>query len=116
MSILSFDKPTKIRSTDEHHKTFSSDSGVSGTYVPNMSRADMYKWKAKKIGGDDPRVEIRKTVQGTEPNGRGTSTQLLVIVRANTVTISANGRMVFGWETWSEIHGAIDEATEALKG
>jgi hypothetical protein len=59
--ILDFDKPKKLRPTVAHNAVHSSDSGVDGTYVPNMSRKDRAKWKAKQIGGDDPRVEIRKT-------------------------------------------------------
>ena len=68
MGLLSFDKPKKIRSTEEHNKMFSSDSGISGTYVPNMSKEDQLKWKAKHIKGDDERVEIRKEL--TDYNGK----------------------------------------------
>jgi hypothetical protein len=71
MSILSFDKPKKIRSTEKHNKKFSSDSGIAGTYVPNMSEDDKLKWKAKYIIGDDERIEIRKTINGV---------QLLIVV------------------------------------
>lgn len=49
MAILDFSKPEKIRSTADHNKRYTSDSGVDGTYVPNMSEADMHKWKAKYI-------------------------------------------------------------------
>ena len=60
MGLLSFDKPKKVRSAEEHNKMFSSDSGIAGTYVPNMSKEDQLKWKAKHIKGDDERIEIRK--------------------------------------------------------
>jgi hypothetical protein len=66
MSILSFDKPKKISSTEEHNKKFSSDSGIAGTYVPNMSEDDKLKWKAKHITGEDERIEIRKTFEGVQ--------------------------------------------------
>jgi hypothetical protein len=68
---LSFDKPKKIRSTKKHNEKFLSDSGIAGTYVPNMSKEDELKWKAKHIGGEDERIEIRKTLNGV---------QLLIVV------------------------------------
>ncbi len=64
--ILDFDKPKKVRTTEDHNNLFSSDSGVAGTFVPNMSKEDMKKWKAKHIGGDDERIEIRKTLGGSQ--------------------------------------------------
>jgi len=69
--LLTFDKPKKVLSTEKHNKRFQSDSGVAGTYVPNMSEEDKNKWKAKHITGTDERIEIRKTI--------GCS-QLLIIV------------------------------------
>ena len=50
-----------------HNSRNSSDSGIAGTYVPKMSAADRLKWRAKLIGGQDPRVEIRKTTVGQDP-------------------------------------------------
>lgn len=73
--ILDFEKPKKVRSTEEHNNLFSSDCGVAGTFVPNMSKEDQYKWKAKHIGGDDERIEIRKTLGGS---------QVLIIVYKNS--------------------------------
>lgn len=64
--ILDFDKPKKVRSTEEHNNLFSSDSGVAGTFAPNMSKKDMNKWKAKHISGNDERIEIRKTLGGSQ--------------------------------------------------
>lgn len=72
--LLNFDKSQKIRSTKEHNEKYSSDSGIAGTYVPNMSEVDMNKWKAKYIKGDDERIEIRKTINGV---------QLLIVVYKN---------------------------------
>lgn len=69
--LLWFVKPEKKHSTVEHNERFSSDSGVLGTYVPNMNDEDLYKWKAKHLTGDHERIEIRKTFGGV---------QLLVIV------------------------------------
>ena len=62
MGLLCFDKPKKARSTENHNIACSSDSGIPGTYVPNMSRTDREKWKGKIVGTrrGKPQVEIRK--------------------------------------------------------
>jgi hypothetical protein len=126
--VLSFDKPKKLRSADEHSKMHTSDAYVDGTYVPNMSEKDKLKWKAKHIGGDDPRIEIRKTVSGIDPTlakkyaNRGytwagtCSAQVLVIVRKTGVVMSGNGRMVFDNKVWSELGQVVAEAQSLLKG
>ena len=123
--ILDFDKPKKARSTEEHNEIYSADCPAAGIYVPNMSDADMLKWKAKVIGGKDPRVEIRKSVRGVDPtlirednfsiyNGH-CSAQVLIIVRPNKVIMSSNGRMVFDGKVWEELSKAVEEARKALK-
>lgn len=66
MSLLSFEIPKKVRSTEDHNKIYSSDSGVEGTYVPNMSEEDRCKWKAKHIKGENERIEIRKGIGGVQ--------------------------------------------------
>jgi hypothetical protein len=120
--ILSFEKPKKVRSTEKHNEMFSSDSGVAGTYVPNMSEEDELKWKAKHIKGDDERVEIRKTIDGA---------QLLIVVyakarpvkynwnhidewrkRHENVSISMNGKLSMTLVEYDEMKRAIDEAFE----
>ena len=105
MSILSFEKPKKILSTEEHNERYSSDTNIAGTYVPNMSQEDRLKWKAKKIGGPTPRVEIRKTVM---------SAQVLLIVYKTGLRMSANGRMIFDNKVWEELQTAVKEARELL--
>ena len=62
--ILNFNKPKKVRSTKEHNDNHMSDSGVAGTYVPNMSKEDNKRFKAKYISGSDERVEIRVARRG----------------------------------------------------
>lgn len=121
MPILSFNVPKKLRSTEEHAAEHSSDTNISGTYVPNMSESDQLTWKAKKIGGEDPRIEIRKTVDGKEHRHRRPSyAQVLLIVRPDgSVVMSANGRMVFdtdsyGTNLWNDLHQAVSEARECL--
>lgn len=125
--ILTWEKPKKIRSTESHNREFSSDTEIAGTYVPNMSEKDKRAWKAKHIKSvDDPRVEIRKTVVGTDPatairdkkrgwTGYGkVSAQLLVVVRKNGVVMSANCRMAFDFQTWDDLQTAVGEAVTVL--
>jgi hypothetical protein len=122
--LLCFDKPKKVLSTDEHNKRYMSDSGVAGTYVPNMSKDDMDKWKAKHIKGDDERIEIRKTIEGV---------QLLIVVYKNpnpvkynhkdvqawykrhqSVQMSMNGKLDMTWDNFWDIQEAVKEALEIL--
>ena len=62
--ILSFKKPKKTLSTEEHNENYSSDCGIAGTYVSNMSKEDKQRFKAKHIKGADERVEIRVQTGG----------------------------------------------------
>jgi hypothetical protein len=116
LMILDFAKPKKIRATKEHNQMYSSDSGVDGTYVPNMSPEAMEKWKAKQIGGIDPRIEIHKSVSG-RPAGNmyAISAQMLMIVRAGSVVISSNGRLIFDTQMWEQLQQAVAEAQQLLK-
>lgn len=109
-TILCWDKPKKARTTEEHNKKYSSDSGVDGTYVPNMSEKDMLKWKAKHIKGDDTRVEIRKTAVNDK---RGNYSQMLIVVRPDgSLVMSGNGKADV---KASEFIDAIIEAREVLQ-
>ena len=122
--LLCFDKPKKVRSTEEHNKTYMSDSGIAGTYVPNMSEEDKNKWKAKHIKGDDERIEIRKTMNGV---------QILIVVykkerpvkwnannrdewnkRHQNVQMSMNGKLDMTWDEFWDINEAVKEALEIL--
>ena|SRR5271154_473106 len=123
MKILDFGKPQKVLPTEVHNRMYRSSARAAGTYVPNMSTEDRMKWKAKKISGKDPRVEIRKTVTGTDPTLKSVqmgfspqrvSSQILVIVRSDKVVMSANGRVVFDNKTWSELQLVVQEAKEIL--
>lgn len=105
MPILSWDQPPQLRARAAHNELHQSDSGIDGTYVPNMSRADQERWKAKKRGGQDPRVEIRKTVGGT---------QVLLIVRLKTVRMSMNGPSVFTDPDWFDMMNVVIEARDVL--
>jgi len=110
MNILSFDKPKKLCSTEQHNEDHQSDSGIAGTYVSNMSEADKLAWKAKHIKGADPRVEIRKTLSSEQGYA-----QVLLMVRTSGVVMSANGRMVFSIRDWHDLQHAVVEAAEVLQ-
>jgi hypothetical protein len=119
MSILNFDKPKKIRSTDEHNKIYSSDCAALGTYVPNMSDEDNNKWKAKHIESNDERVEIRKSFDGT---------QVVIVVYKNiiesdwknnieghkNIRISANSKIHMTLSEYNEFIKAIEEAKQII--
>jgi hypothetical protein len=125
MSLIDFDKPKKIRSTEEHNKMHSSDSGVPGTYVPNMSEEDTKKWRGNHIKGQriDQRIEIRKTIGGT---------QLLIVVykekrftdwrvsqtewnkNHNNVRLSMNGKLDMTFDEYDEFVKVIEEAKTIL--
>jgi hypothetical protein len=108
--ILSFEKPPKSRSTEKHNENFQSDTGIPGTYVPNMSEAWRRTFKAKHIKGDDPRIEIRK--------GLDNGVQVLIIVREGGkegLEMSANGKMKWKAEEWGALTTAIYEAVEHLR-
>jgi hypothetical protein len=119
MSVLSFEKPEKLRPTEEHNNMHVSDSGIAGTYVPNMSNEDMKKWKAKHIKGEDERIEIRKSFGGA---------QALIIVYKKSkkgdwrnrveghehVRISANNKIHMTFDEFNEFLEAMDEAFDIL--
>ena len=112
--LLTWDKPNKARTTEDHNREYQSDSGVDGTYVPNMSDEDKFRWKAKRIGGKDLRIEIRKTTQGRSRGSEayGSYAQTLLVVRPDgTVTMSMNGKAEFDV---FELRQAIDEAYAAF--
>jgi len=123
-NVLDFEKSKKVRTTEEHNEMFSSDSGVAGTYVPNMSKEDMNKWKAKHITGEEERVEIRKTIEGV---------QLVIIVykkarpvkwnykkqdewnkRHQDVRMSMNGKLDLTWDDFWDMQEAVKEALEIM--
>lgn len=110
--MIKWDKPKKVRSTKEHNETYMSDSGVAGTYVPNMSEDDKQAWKGKHInkGKDNARVEVRKTFSSRDNYAQ----MLMVITKGEGVTISANGKMDMTFEELKEFNEVINEAVETI--
>ena len=111
MSVLSWDRPKKLMPTAEHNFWHQSDTGIPGTYAPNMSEKDRLAWKGKLIRGNDPRVEIRKTFSRNENYA-----QVLIIVRLGNggVVLSANGKVDMPWEEWDQLQAAVGEAVSRL--
>jgi hypothetical protein len=119
MSILSFEKPKQVMTQEKRVEKYSSDCGIPGTYVPNMSDEDMNKWKAKHINGKDERVEIKKNFGGT---------QVVIVLykycqkgdwhnnvaHHDNIQISANSKIHMTLDLWNEFKQAIDEAREIL--
>lgn len=124
--LLDFNKPKKIMSEEERIDKYSSDSGVPGTYVPNMSSDDMKKWKGKYIKGKDERVEIRKTISGTqlvvivykeekyeEVEYFSSKETYMSLVHKN-VHISANGKILLSFDEYKELLQVVEEAISIL--
>ena len=115
--ILSWDKPKKLQ-THEKWASVTADGAPPGVYVPNMSKADGEKWKAKLVGGKNTRVEIRKSVKGT---------QILIIVsltgtpiqerhwRNINVVMSMNGKSTLTFEEMDQLYQGVQEARKVLE-
>ena len=131
--ILSFAKPDKTRSTEQHNRRFSSDCGVEGAYVSNMSQDDKERWKAKVTGTRDRvhRIELRKevgyvnmliVVNGTmsghkpRPRARNQTWEWASEIEAKPhhIRISANGTINLSPMIWDELNLALEEARAVL--
>ena len=130
--ILDWNKPEKVMTTKEW-KSISADNAPQGVFVPNMSEEDRLKWKAKFFGGEDPRVEVRKSFQFTKKSGEyekigerkfekynSYTCQMCLMIRLDdtyqpNVLISANGKMAMSYEDVRNLDLAIKEAVENLK-
>lgn len=113
MGIISWEKPKKVNTTEEHNQKYSSDSGIAGTYASNMSNEDKKKWKGKMvINCPMPRVELRKTFM----EYRGCYAQVLIIVsyKDPNILISTNGKIVMPYSGWNEFNLVIQEAMNEL--
>lgn len=106
MTRLSWDKPKKIMSSQAREQEYQSDTSIPGTYVPNMSAEDKARWKAKYVGGDDPRVEVRVSITGV---------QVVMVIRGpSEVELSMNGKLKGDYLVFSDFKAAIEEANARL--
>lgn len=110
----------------EQWEAISADGAPPGVYVPNMSDADARTFRAKKIGGSDPRVEIRVTMGSqikivVRPKPISVPRKTHVYMDTNgyfvylDVTISMNGPAEFTAGDWADFNEAIREAKEVLE-
>lgn len=109
MTLLKWDKPKKLTPTDEHNDNYSSDSGVNGTYVPNMSNKDMQEWKASMHGQKKPplHVIIRKTSQN--------HVQMKLVVYDRVVDLSMNGSARLSGADLTNMALAVAEARSVMQ-
>lgn len=118
MTILMWNKPKKVMSSEEYAESYGADGAPPGCYSGNMGTEDSYRWRAKLIKGKEgTRVEIRKTVTGDDPlPGRryGCHAQLLIVVTPEVVRISQNGPAVYNDRVWSQLWMAVQEARTAI--
>lgn len=112
MGVINWDKPKKLRSTEQHNEMYSNETGA--VYVPNMSKEDQEIWKGKLINGgkDTARVELRKTFRGIN----NCYSQVLLIVTNEDVTMSMNGKTAMSIRDWCEMHTVVNEAIYKIHG
>lgn len=106
MTVLSWDKPKRKKSVDEWKNDRVFDGGPPGGFIPNMSEEDQLKWKATIVGKTTatPAVEIRKVA----------GSQIKIVVRANDLDMSMNGKSTMTVEDFQNLHDAVKEARAVL--
>jgi len=127
MSVLMWEKPKQIISKEEW-KGNQADSAPPGTFMPNMSREDSMRWKAKIVGATlgFPQVELRRngmvvilSKKGYKYNGydfRGTPERIKKADRKQRVVhIASSGAQCFSLEEYEEFQQALKEGWEALE-
>jgi len=125
MSLISWDKPKKIRSTATHNRGHMSDSDIAGTYVPNMSKKDRAKWKGKMTCvTTSPCVEIRKNsfvivigLDGYDYKSyrRIPARWAFLSTIGKNVHIASAGPIQLSFKEWEEFKAVVEEAREHLK-
>ena len=119
MGIINWDKPKKIRGSKEHVDTHRSDSGIPGTFVPNMSDGDVKKWKGKIVGitTGSPQVEIRKNSMLIIVS-LGAGYQYKFYTREKTIGINLHismaGPTQLSFDEWGEMKAVVEEARQEL--
>jgi hypothetical protein len=119
MTVLSWDKPLRAMPVEEW-ASWQADSAPPGTYVPNMSDADIRKWKAKKVGfkAGHPQIEIRKdsTVVVVSLGG-GYKYKYYTPERTEgiNVHIATAGPIQWTWQEFAELQKAVAEARAILE-
>ena len=118
-TLISWEKPRKVRSTDEHNRMNQADCDVPGTYVPNMSHEDMKKWKGKIVGTriGHPQIEIRKYPFVIILSNGGYKYKNYTRDRTQDIVfhMSSAGPIQFTQEELGEFFQVIEEAKDKLQ-
>ncbi len=105
MGLLSFDKPKKIRSTEEHNKMFSSGGANLVVIVYKNPYDPPYpEYPSRKYGTPQYEEEYKKYKEAEKEYYK----------KHDQIKISSNGTMNISWEDWWELQDAIKEAFEIL--
>lgn len=135
--LINFDKPQKRMSARDHADSYGFDGGPLGGYVPNMSKSDAERWKAKHInqGNENARIDLRKTFTGIG-NGQGSmfvaldgwdhaakyehrrerrpGEDMFTNTQGLNVRMSMNGPILMTFEQFAEINQIVEEAKTIL--
>lgn len=124
MTILSWDKPAQVVSKEEWASN-QADSAPPGTYVPNMSKDDIRRWKAKRVGfkAGHPQIEIRKNTTvivvslhgGYKYKSYGRGGYCDPGTEDINLHIATAGPIRWTWQEWAECQEAIAEARAVLE-
>lgn len=119
MGVLNWDKPKKVWATEDW-KEISADSAPPGVYVPNMSDADIQKWKAKKVGHKvgRPQIEIRKdstVIVVSLGNGYKYKYYTPEYTKGINLHIATAGAIQWTFEEWEQCIQAVEEARQILE-
>lgn len=125
MGLISFNKPEKLRTQDEHNDKYSSELSYGvGTYVSNMSDNDIHKWKGKikYKNTDHPQIEIRKDsfVTVVAYNGYNYKSYKRDPDRWGRTTVGTNihigaaGPIQMSFDEWDKWRQVVEEAKEIL--
>ncbi len=128
MGILSWNKPEKVMTT-EQWEDISADGAPPGVYVPNMSKEDQLKWKAKLTGKKFgyPQVEIRRNgmvlivcldkgynykTYKAKPDAWGSH---ILSTKGINIHMSSNNAQQLTFDEFEQMHLAVREAKYVLK-
>jgi len=120
MGTIMWDKPKKIMTEKIRRERFQSDSGIPGTYVPNMTNDDIKRWKGKIVGKttDSPQVEIRKdsfVIIVSLGGGYKYKYYNRDGTKGINLHIGASGPIQLNFKEWDEMKKIVNEARQVLR-
>jgi hypothetical protein len=137
MSVLMWEKPKPIMSKEER-ASYQADGAPPGTWMPNMSREDEMRWKAKFVGKTTgfPQVELRRNGMVVILSKRGYKYQRYDCRQTpenladyaekkkqykwddeldNVVHIASSGSQAMNMQEYQDFTNALKEGWEALE-